>query len=265
MRGRPRYNGGDDSALIFRKLAEANLNRSDAAPLWIQLKNRIQDAIDIGLLPPQSQIPPEQSLCEIFEASRPVIRAAFSALAAEGHIIKMPRKGMFVAERKQETDFITSNLGVFGDMTAKGHTVTVQTFEFARAKPNETERRVFGIPANGSVIRIGRVYISDGVPLTVTHISLPGHRVPGMEKLDIDNRSIFETIKQHYGLTVRNAERWFTAELPPEDVARKMGIKPNQPLIAIESIAYDHEGMALEYYQGYYNSTVSRIHVKIGP
>jgi GntR family transcriptional regulator len=265
LRGRPKYSGDDQSAAIFRKLAEATLERSDATPLWVQLKNRIQDAISTGLLPPQSQIPPEQTLCEIFEASKPVIRAAFGALATEGHIIKMPRKGMFVAgSNSRETDFITSNLGVFGDLTTKGHIVTVKTFEFIRAAPNEAEQRVFGVPANGSVIRIGRVYFSDGQPLTLTHISLPGHKVPGMEKLDIENRSVFETIKEHYGLTVKNAQRWFTAELPPEDVVARMGIGPNHPLIAIESIAYDHDGMALEYYQGYYNSSVARIHVTIG-
>ncbi|QND44610.1 GntR family transcriptional regulator (plasmid) [Rhizobium lusitanum] len=263
-RGRPKYSGDDKSAVIFRKLAEANLDRSDASPLWVQLKNRIQDAIISGLLPPQSQIPPEQTLCEIFEASKPVIRAAFGALAAEGHIVKMPRKGMFVAGGKQETDFITANLGVFGDLTARGHTVTVKTFEFVRVAPSESEQRIFKIPENGSVIRIGRVYFSDGKPLTLTHISLPAHKVPGMEKLDIEDRSIFQTLKEHYGLTVKNAERWFTAELPPEDVVLEMGIEPNHPLIAIESIAYDHDGNALEYYQAYYDSSVARIHVKIG-
>jgi GntR family transcriptional regulator len=264
LRGRPKFSGDDKSAEIFRKLAETTLERSDATPLWVQLKNRIQDAIVTGQLPPNSQIPSEQTLCEIFEASKPVIRAAFGALAAEGHIIKMPRKGMFVGGGRQETDFITSNLGVFGDLTARGHAVTVKTFEFARAAPSETEQRVFGIPESGSVIRIGRVYYSDGEPLTLTHISLPGHKVPGMEKLDIENKSVFQTIKEHYGLTVKNAQRWFTAELPPEDVVARMGIKTNQPLIAIESIAYDHDGMALEYYQGYYNSSVARIHVTIG-
>jgi GntR family transcriptional regulator len=58
-------------------------------------------------------------------------------------------------------DFMASNLGVFDDLTSKGHKVTRKTVEFYRCSPNETERRVFGVPAGGSVVRIRRIYFSD--------------------------------------------------------------------------------------------------------
>jgi GntR family transcriptional regulator len=263
-RGRPRYDDGDSSATeIFLSMASENLDRVESAPLWIQLKNRIQDAIEAQTLLPQSRMPSEQALCEIFDVSKPVVRAALSALAADGHVIKIPRKGMFVASARRDVDFMTSNLGVFGDLTAKGHMVTTKTFEFYRDAPNDVEQRVFGLPAEGSVIRITRVYYSDGKPLTLTHISLPGHKVPGMEKLDIDNRSVFQTIKEEYGLSVQRAERWFTAAMPDAEATARMGVASNTPLISIESIAYDYEGAALEYYRAFYNSAVASIHVNI--
>lgn len=263
-RGRPRYDDGDSSTTeIFRAMAIDTPDRAESAPLWIQLKNRIQDAIEAQTLLPQSRMPSEQALCEIFDVSKPVVRAALSALAADGHVIKMPRKGMFVASSRQGVDFMTSNLGVFGDLTEKGHMVTTKTFEFYRDIPNEREQRVFGLPPEGSVIRITRVYYSDGKPLTLTHISLPGHKVPGMEKLDIDNKSIFHTIKEQYGLTVQRAERWFTAAMPDEEATARMGVSAEIPLISIESVAYDNEGAALEYYRAFYNSAVASIHVNI--
>jgi GntR family transcriptional regulator len=265
--GRPRYDHSDDSANdAFRAMARENLDRGETAPLWVQLKNRIQDAIVSQQLSPHSRMPSEQALCEIFDVSKPVVRAALSALAAEGHVLKLPRKGMFVANaRQQDVDFMTSNLGVFGDLTAKGHVVTTKTFEFYRASADEDERRVFGLPGEGDVVRITRVYYCDGQPITLTHISLPGHKVPGMEKLDIHNRSVFQTIKEQYGLTVQRAERWFTAAMPDENAIERMGISKGAPLIAIESIAYDHDGAALEYYKAFYNSAVARIHVRIDP
>ncbi|MHC1551202.1 GntR family transcriptional regulator [Phyllobacterium sp. K27] len=263
-RGRPRYDDVDGTANeAFEMIAREPLDRSESAPLWVQLKNRIQDAIASEKLRPNSRMPSETALCEIFDVSKPVVRAALGALAGEGHVIKMPRKGMFVAQPRQDVDFMTSNLGVFGDLTAKGHAVSTKTFEFYRASPNDDERRVFGIPDEGSVIRITRVYYCDGRPITLTHISLPGHKVPGMEKLDIDNRSIFATINEQYGLTVQRAERWFTAEMPDDEARERMGVPATAPLIAIESIAYDHDGAALEYYRAFYNSAVARIHIRI--
>ncbi|KQQ35556.1 GntR family transcriptional regulator [Rhizobium sp. Leaf306] len=263
-RGRPRYDETDNSATeTFLKMAADGLDRSESIALWVQLKNRILDAIDAQTLLPQSRLPSEQAICDIFDVSKPVVRAALSALAADGHVIKMPRKGMFIAPTRRDVDFMTSNLGVFGDLTAKGHLVTVKTFEFYRDAPSDIEQQVFGLPREGSVVRITRVYYSDGKPITLTHISLPGHKVPGMEKLDIDNRSVFQTIKEQYGLTVKRAERWFTAAMPDAEATERMGVAANTPLISIESIAYDYEGGPLEYYRAFYNSAVASIHVRV--
>lgn len=263
-RGRPRYDDLDDSANdAFRVIADSALDRTETAPLWVQLKNRIQDAIKSEKLRPSSRMPSEAALCEIFDVSKPVVRAALGALAAEGHVIKMPRKGMFVAQPRQDVDFMTSNLSVFGDLMAKGHVVTTKTFEFYRAPADENEQRVFGLPPEGDVVRIARVYYCDGRPITHTNISIPGHKVPDLEKIDLDNQSIFRTLRERYGLTVQRAERWFTAELPDEQAILRMGVPPDAPLIAIESIAYDHSGGALEYYRAFYNSAVARIHLRI--
>ena len=264
--GRPRYDQEDRGvATAFKKIGKkVVLDRDDSRPLWVQLRNQIEEAINTGIVAANSRIPSEQALCEFFNISRPVVRAALGALAADGRVVKLPRKGMFVAPPRQQTDFISSNLSVFDDLTAKGHAVTTRTFEFIRCAPNEKERRVFGIPPEGSVVRVGRVYMSDGVPITLTHISLPGHKVPGLELLKLENHSIFQTIRAQYGLTVQRAERWFTAALPTKEESERMGVPPNTPLIAIESIAYDADGAALEYYEALYNSSLARIHVAIG-
>ena len=264
-RGRPRFDQEDKAAAdIFVAIGERiSLSRSDQVPLWIQLKNQMAGAILDGRLAANSRIPSEQALCDLFGVSRPVVRSALAALSSEGHVIKMPRKGMFVSGKREDVDFMTSNLGVFGDLTAKGHAVSTKTFEFYRSIPDADEMRVFGIPEQGSVVRIGRVYFSDGKPLTMTRISLPGHQVPGMEKLEIDNRSVFDTIRENYGLTVQRAERWFTAQMPTEEACATMGVPDDKPLIWIESVAYSPDGDVIEFYRAFYNPAVARIHVTI--
>lgn len=266
-RGRPRYDQADMTAAeAFRRIGERLLlSRDDTRPLWVQLRNGIEEAIVTGSLGPDTRIPSEQGLCTVFGVSRQVVRAALSALASEGRIVKLPRKGIFVAQPRDQVDFMASNLGVFGDLTAKGHVVSTRTFEMLRGQPSARERQVLGLPSGGDVVRIGRVYQSDGQPLTLTHITLPGHRVPGLELMDFENRSVFQTIREQYGLTVQSADRWFSATLPTKEECEKMGVSPMTPLIRIESIAYDQLGAPLEYYQGLYNSSFARIHIAIDP
>ena len=264
-RGRPRNEVGDSAAAdVLRELGARNtLDRDHRAPLWVQLKNQIGDAITKSALAPHARLPSEQTICEIFDVSRPVVRSALSALAADGRLIRMPRKGVFIAPPRQETDFATANLSVHADLTARGHDVTAKTFLFGRFPPDEAEQRFLGVPPNGTVIRIGRVYFSDGQPLTYTQISLPGHKVPGMEKLDIEGHSVFSTLREHYGLVAHRAERWLTAAMPHAEAAELMGVPITEPMIWIESVAYDPSGAPLEFYRAFYNSATAKIHVTI--
>ncbi len=265
-RGRPR-NVKEDSRnveLLAEISADGLIDRASSIPLWVQLKNALADRIDRKLFGPDDPLPSEQTMCELFDVSRPVVRAALAGLSDEGLVTKVPRRGIFVSRPRMETNFLTSNVSVHSDLEARGHKVTSQTFEFRRAKPDEEEKRVFDLPPNGTVIRVGRIYCSDGRPITHTLISLPGHKVPEMENIDISDQSIFQILKDRYGLVSQRAERWFTAAMPHEDVARRLEIDPGQPVISIESIAYDTNDAPLEYYRAFYNSAVARIHVSTG-
>ncbi|MCB1444364.1 MAG: GntR family transcriptional regulator [Rhizobiaceae bacterium] len=265
-RGRPR-NFEEDSANadLLKEIGENGLiDRSSQTPLWVQLKNAIAERISRNLLIQDERLPSEQTMCEIFNVSRPVVRAALGGLADEGLVMKVPRRGIFVAKPRMETNFLTSNVSVHSDLEARGYKVTSQTFEFRRAEPDQDEQRVFSLPPNGTVVRVGRIYRSDGRPITHTLISLPGHKVPEMENLDIANQSIFQILKDNFGLVSQRAERWFTAEIASKEVATRLEVQEGHPLIAIESIAFDTNDAPLEYYRAYYNSAVARIHVSTG-
>lgn len=262
-RGRPRYDIEDrHSAASFQTFARTvAIDRDDTSPLWIQLKNAIEEGIVSGALAESSRLPSEQAMCEIFDLSRPVIRAALQGLSAEGRVVKQPRKGMFVAPRAPEVDIMTMPLGVFDDLLAKGYKVSVRTHAFGLHDANEDERRAFNLPEGFQVIRVLRTYFANETPFTHTRISLPAHRIPGFEKLDIEGKSIFGTMREHYGLTVSRADRWLKAALLPQQVADLMGLPANSATIFIESVAYDHDGNGLEYYRAYYNSDMAPIHI----
>ncbi|KIX16291.1 GntR family transcriptional regulator [Paracoccus sp. 228] len=263
-RGRPR---NDDKAAVdvIRRISKSgNIRRDLDTPMWVQLKNALSEEIGRQTLKPDMRLPAEQTIAELLEISRPVVRAALDALSNQGLIAKVPRKGIFVTQPSSETSFLTSNVSVHSDLQARGHVVSAEAFLFERCAPDEEEQRVFSIPPDGTVVRIGRIYRSDGQPITHTLISLPGHKVPRMEMLDIQGRSIFEILNTHYGLTARRAERWITAASAHDEVAARLEVLPGHPLIWIESIAYDAFDMPLEYYRAFYNSNVARIHVSTG-
>ncbi len=265
-RGRPGYDIADaGTAAVFRAIAaQEEFKRDTQVALWVQLKNLLSQRIADGSLMEGARLPSELAMADMFNVSRPVVRNALSALVSEGLIAKQARKGIFVAARPSEFDFMTSATGVFDDLSAKGMEVEERTYEFGLRLADEEESRVLRLPAGFEVIQFVRVYVADGVPITHSRISLPAHRLPGMETLDMANKSIFGTIRERYGLTVTRADRWMSAAVADETIAQRLEIEPGHPLIRILSIAYDHSQLPLEYYRAFYNADVSPIHLSVG-
>lgn len=158
---------------------------------------------------------------------------------------------------------MTSATGVFDDLSAKGMDVEERTYEFGLSAADEHETKALRLPRGFKVIRFVRVYVADGRPITHSRISLPAHRLPGMEDFDMANKSIFGTIREHYGLTVARADRWMSASVADEKIAERLEIEAGYPLIQIQSIAYDHDQLPLEFYRAFYNADVSPIHLSV--
>jgi len=246
---------------VFHRVKEkAFADRANAVPLWVQVKNALAEAIEQSI-PVDSRIPSEQALCGMFGVSRPVVREALDALVSEGRLVKIARRGVFTAKPKENADFLTNAIGVFDDMTSKGHRVTTRTFDLRRVLASDHERKVMSLPKGADVVRVVRVYLVDGQPLTYTNIAIPAHRAPNLESLLQEGQSVFGLLRSHFGLIATRAERWFDAVRATEEQAEKLSIASGQPLIGIESLATCGNGQLLEYYKAVYNPTVARMHV----
>lgn len=264
-RGRPRYDVANAMAAAeFHRIAEAAAFRRDTQiPLWVQLKNLLEQKIHDGSLAENARLPSELAMARMFSLSRPVVRNALSALVSDGLIAKQARKGIFVAARRNDFDFMTAATGVFDDLSARGMDVEERTFEFGLFDPDEEEADALRLPDGFKVLRFVRVYVANGAPITHSRISLPAHRLPGMETFDMRNKSIFGTIRERFGLTVARADRWIKGSSADATLAERLDIEEGHPLLHIRSIAYDAEQRPLEYYRAYYNADISPIHISV--
>jgi GntR family transcriptional regulator len=263
--GRPSYEEahGHATEAFRRECARVVLSREAASPLWLQLSDQLENLILSGKLAPESRIPPESALCEIFNVSRPVVRSAIGALASRGLVNKLPRKGMFVGNPPRESGFVTANVSLFDDMMARGARIRTRTFELSKGAADAEERAALQLGEADEVVRVSRVFWVDDRPITYTNIALPAKKVPGFERQEVEGQSILGMIRDLYKRQIVRAERWFTAVMPTVEAAERMGVPEDEPLIWIESVGFENDGSPLEYYRAYYNSQAARIHVSV--
>lgn len=239
------------------------LQAGTRVPMWRQLAEQLEGVIRGGRLTPGARIPSEEALAQRFGVSRPVIRNALHALAVNGMVVKLPRKGIFVAEPRPETAFVTTNLAAYDDLIARGHKVKAVDFEQYRSVPSGRERTLLGLDASDTVVRIGRVFWMDGEPIAHARVSFHGAKVPGLEDADLDNKPILRHLERHYGRRLARAERWLKAATAPKEVATKMQVSARAPLLWIESVAFESDNTPLEYYEAYYNSELALLHLSV--
>ena len=70
--------------------------QSNFAPLYLQLANILEQRINSGEFPLQSQLPTEVLLAKDFEVSLITVRGAMKVLINKGLVERFPGKGTFV-------------------------------------------------------------------------------------------------------------------------------------------------------------------------
>lgn len=240
---------------------DPQLDRRSGTPLWAQLRLLVQGWIESGVVGPGDQLPSESELCQRFGISRPVVREALGHLVADGQIYKIKGKGAFVTRPKREVEFVGTTIGFWGEMASKGRHVATRVLSQQLDTPTERERAALHLDEGAKVVRLRRLYIVDAVPTILVTTALPASMVPRLERASVENRSLYEIIRQSYGLVPHRGERWIEAAVLSREEAELLGVDRRTPVLAIESVAEDERGEPIEYYFAYQRTDDVRLHI----
>lgn len=252
---KPRVNNG------LLDAGQEAVDRQADAPLWLQLRLHLKRQIEDGVLSPGEQLPSEAELCERFSVSRTVVREALGQLVVDGRIYKIKGKGAFVSKRKSDEEFVGTTMGFWEEMSGKGSQVQTKVLAQDLAEARERERAALRLDERSLVVRLRRLYVVDRTPTILVGTALPAVLVPGLERANLHNRSLYETVRQRYGLVPFRAERWIEAAVPDHEEAALLGIPAAAPVLGIESIAWLQGGLPMEYYYALHRTDETRLHV----
>jgi len=136
-------------------------------PLYLQLKNYIENFIVRRSLKPGSLLPTEQVLEKKFGVSRSTIRHALSQLEIEGTIERKPGKGTFVAIPRFRR--ISPKLTSFTeDMLARGYQAGSRLIGYRKMHKNLTS-----FAPDKEILQIIRLRLSNDEPIGIQYLYIP--------------------------------------------------------------------------------------------
>jgi GntR family transcriptional regulator len=229
------------------------LSRESPTPLYAQVKQRLLQQIDTGVLRPGERLPSESELEKTFQVSRITIRRALGDLAAAGYLRRQPGSGTVVTQSRIRHD--SGKVGGFhDDLVAQGFEVDSLLLSYAMGPidPETAERT--GIGRSAHVLAVRKLIRANGVPVVLLngHHVLPGGVHLSAEDVQVD--SIFTVLRRRFGREPRRAERTIEAGLPDDEEAELLAIPKGTPVLLIELVAYDEAGAIMANVRSVYRS-----------
>src|ERR1700685_867009 len=217
-------------------------------PKYYQVKRQLLEltaALDAG-----SPVPPERELARSYGTSRTTVRQALAELVIEGRLLRMQGKGTFVAKPKvaQPLELASYTEG----MRQHGLHPQTKILDTGYAPADDELATLLDVRPGGRLLRIHRLRLADGEPMSIDTSHLPARRVPGLRRQLGRHASLYETLRTGYGIELAEAEETIETILADPHDANLLGVDAGIPLLLLSRHAIDTTGQPVAWAQSWY-------------
>jgi GntR family transcriptional regulator len=225
--------------------------------LYSRVETVLASEINDGDLKIGDQLPTEDILIARFEVSRITIRRAIQNLVGRGLVEIRRGKGTFVAAPKM-TQELTELSGFVEDMHALGRKPTARVISKEVVTADTTVASHLALTKGERVVRIRRVRLVDGVPISFDETFLPLEIGKKIITNNLRVEPIFSLLERKYDIPLIEAEYKLEAVAAEVEVASALRVKRGSPIFRIERTSYSTGNRPVDYEKLYYRGDLVR-------
>ena len=234
------------------------IDKSQPTPAYLQLKEQLTQAIEVGTLPAGSALPSERMLAMDLGLSRMTVRRAFEELVGAGVVEQRQGSGTFVRQRPLE-QVIDRVLGFTDEARNLGFEPGSRLLATKRLAADEHTARALEVARGVQVLQITRLRTATEEPLALQDAHL-APRLSGLSlKLLEDTGSLYSTLEKQFGIKPARARQTIAARLPTDNECRLLSIGKLVPVLALERTTYGEDGLPFEYVRSAYRGDIYRM------
>ena len=207
------------------------LNSQSPIPLYHQLADILTRQIREGAYQAGDLIPSETGMAKTYGIGRPTVRQAMDILVRKGLVERKRGSGTYVKEPSPSVDLF-SLAGTSQAFHTKGIQARVET-----VKP-VCRMAVAGDPVNpfnnAAAFFVSRVTRVASAPVLLEEIYLHLDLFPGLDAMDLENRSIAQVVSDHFYLKPSRGRQTFKIGFLDTQRAGYLDLAATDPLLAVE-------------------------------
>ncbi|CAL9625070.1 MULTISPECIES: myo-inositol degradation transcriptional regulator [unclassified Streptomyces] len=222
---------------------DLSVDRSSPVPLYFQLSQQLEAAIEHGALTPGSLLGNEIELAARLGLSRPTVRQAIQSLVDKGLLVRRRGVGTQVVHSKVRRPLELSSL--YDDLEAAGQRPATKVLVNTVVPAAAEIAAALGVAEDSEVHRIERLRLTHGEPMAYLCNYLP----PGLVDLDtgqLEATGLYRLMRAA-GITLHSARQTIGARAATDGEAERLGEAPGAPLLTMERTTFDDTGRAVEF------------------
>jgi len=222
------------------------LESGSFVPFYEQITAQVRAMIQSNKLTPGQSYYSEGEVARALRISKMPVRQAFQKLRAEGLLIIARGKRPVIGTGHVSWNFQELR-GFSEEMRRRGHVPSAKLLGLEILKPEMEIAQRLRVSAGDSVYMLKRLRFLNNEPVAVVTSYLPAAIFPGIDRQDLENKSLYDIMENVYKRRLQRAEEVIGAVTAGEQEARILQAELNSALLLVRETTYDAADVPIEY------------------
>ncbi|MGW0792417.1 GntR family transcriptional regulator [Streptomyces sp. NPDC002911] len=219
------------------------VDRTSPVPLYYQLAQQLEAAIEHGRLAPGSLLGNELELAARLGLSRPTVRQAIQSLVDKGLMVRRRGVGTQVVHSRIKRPLELSSL--YDDLETAGRRPTTRVLRNTIEPATAEVAAALGVEEGSDVHLVERVRSAHDEPIALLRNHLPPNLIDlGTERLE--STGLYRMMRAT-GITLHSARQSVGARAATAEEGELLAEPAGAPLLTMERTTFDDGGRAVEF------------------
>lgn len=225
------------------------IDRTNPIPMYLQVKNELEQMIKSGELKSGDRIFSESELCDMYGISRITAKKSLDDLVADDYVYRIQGRGSFVKGPKIDHR-LTNFYSFTEEVKSRGMTPSSVILNAEIITPDQEVSENLNLGTNDKVYYIRRLRMADNAVIVLDHSYIPCTLCAHLTKEDLTNHSLYEMLNMQ-GVVPDKAVECFLAVGLGEREADLLGEKVGTASLKVCRKTYSKDRL-IEYNYRFY-------------
>jgi DNA-binding GntR family transcriptional regulator len=232
--------------------ASITVDRLSPVPMYYQVAQQLEQAIESGELAAGTQLDGELALADVLGVSRPTLRRAIEYLVDRGYLVRRRAVGTQVVHPKVRRPMELTSL--YDDLAKSRKNPRTTVLSLQTVPAPDAVAHALGLEEGSMVLAFERLRYADDQALAVMRNWIP----LGLVELDPERlqRTGLYQLMRAAGISLHHASQTIGARAATAAEAKRLHAHKGEPLLTMERTTYNESGQAVELADHIYRASL---------